>query len=97
LFDVGAITAASLGNLLLFKRLIVNPKSIFRPVLFLGCKDPLVEELCVLASIECVVLKILASSSLRLFNNGIKFIFFVYSGIFFVLICAKHRISGVNS
>ena len=94
---MGAITAASLWILFYFHRLIVNPKCIFRPILFLWCEHPLVEKFCVLTCIKCVVLEVLASSSLRLFNNRIKLIFFVYSCIFFVFICAQDRISGVDS
>jgi hypothetical protein len=81
----------------LFNWLIVNTKSVFRPILFLGCKDPLVEKLCVLTSIEGIVLEILASASLRLFYDGVKLIFIVYSGIIIVFICAQYWISGVDS
>lgn len=59
LFDVRTVTAVTLGalvNLALYRR----PKVVLRPVLFLTGKDPLVEELCVLASVECVIADVLA-------------------------------------
>ena len=59
LLDMRAVTAGTLGtlvNLALYRR----PEIVLRPVLFLTGKDPLIEELRVLASVECVIANVLA-------------------------------------
>lgn len=52
---VTAVALGALVNLILYRR----PEIILRPVLFLTGKDPLIEELCVLASVECVIANVL--------------------------------------
>ena len=59
LFDVRTVTAGTLGALVDLA-LYCWPEIVLRPVLFLTCKDPLIEELCVLASVECVIANVLA-------------------------------------
>lgn len=59
LLDMRAVTAGTLGtlvNLALYRR----PEIVLRPVLLLTGKDPLIEELRVLASVECVIADVLA-------------------------------------
>jgi hypothetical protein len=55
---VWAVTAVTLRTLINFI-LYCRSERILRPVLLLTCKDPLIEELCVLPSIESVVSHVL--------------------------------------
>lgn len=87
---------ASLWSLLWLVVLIA--KGVLWSILFLRCEDPLVEELCVLASVECVILQILSSlSSFRLFNNGFEFFLFIHSLVIIVILSPKHWVLGVDS
>jgi hypothetical protein len=71
-------------------------KSVFWAILFLRGKYSLIEKLCVLASIECIVLKVLGSFSFWLLDDGFKFLLFIYSLVIIVIFGAQYRISSVN-
>ena len=85
LLDMRTVTAP-LWSLLNFVVLIA--KSVFWAILFLRGKYSLIEKLCVLASVECIVLKVLGSFSFWLLDDGFKFLLFIYSLVIIVIFSA---------
>lgn len=82
LLDMRTVTAP-LWILLNFVVLIA--KSVFWSILFLGCEYSLIEKLCVLAGVECIILKVLGSPPLWLLDDWFEFLLFIYSLVIIII------------